>query len=549
MAKDVKFGDAARQKLLKGVNVLADAVKVTLGPKGRNVVLDKSFGAPTVTKDGVSVAKEIELEDKFENMGAQMVKEVASQTSDVAGDGTTTATVLAQSILNEGLKSVAAGMNPMDLKRGIDKAVVALVAEVGKLAKPCTNSKAIAQVGTISANSDEQVGQIIAEAMDKVGKEGVITVEDGSGLENELDVVEGMQFDRGYLSAYFINNQESMSADLEDPLILLVDKKISNIRDMLGLLEGVAKSGRPLLVIAEDVEGEALATLVVNNMRGIVKVVAVKAPGFGDRRKSMLEDIAILTGGTVISEEVGLSLEGATIDDLGSAKRVQISKENSTIIDGAGNGKAIKGRVSQIRAQIEETSSDYDREKLQERVAKLAGGVAVIKVGASTEMEMKEKKARVEDALHSTRAAVEEGVVPGGGVALVRALQKVEGLKGDNDDQNVGIGILLKAATAPLRQIVANAGEEASVILDKVKAGKGNYGFNAATGGYGDMIAMGILDPAKVTRTAIQAAGSVAGLMITTECMVTELPAEGGGAPMGGGMPDMGGMGGMPGMM
>ena len=548
MAKDVIFGDAARQKLLKGVNVLADAVKVTLGPKGRNVVLDKSFGAPTVTKDGVSVAKEIELEDKFENMGAQMVKEVASQTSDVAGDGTTTATVLAQSILNEGLKSVAAGMNPMDLKRGIDKAVVALVAEVGKLAKPCTNSKAIAQVGTISANSDEQVGQIIAEAMDKVGKEGVITVEDGSGLENELDVVEGMQFDRGYLSAYFINNQESMSADLEDPLILLVDKKISNIRDMLGLLEGVAKSGRPLLVIAEDVEGEALATLVVNNMRGIVKVVAVKAPGFGDRRKSMLEDIAILTGGTVISEEVGLSLEGATIDDLGSAKRVQISKENSTIIDGAGNGKAIKGRVSQIRAQIEETSSDYDREKLQERVAKLAGGVAVIKVGASTEMEMKEKKARVEDALHSTRAAVEEGVVPGGGVALVRALQKVEGLKGDNDDQNVGIGILLKAATAPLRQIVANAGEEASVILDKVKAGKGNYGFNAATGGYGDMIAMGILDPAKVTRTAIQAAGSVAGLMITTECMVTELPAEG-GAPMGGGMPDMGGMGGMPGMM
>jgi chaperonin GroEL len=548
MAKDVKFGDAARQKLLMGVNVLADAVKVTLGPKGRNVVLDKSFGAPTVTKDGVSVAKEIELEDKFENMGAQMVKEVASQTSDVAGDGTTTATVLAQSILNEGLKSVAAGMNPMDLKRGIDKAVVALVKEVGKLAKPCTNSKAIAQVGTISANSDEQVGQIIAEAMDKVGKEGVITVEDGSGLENELDVVEGMQFDRGYLSAYFINNQESMSADLEDPLILLVDKKISNIRDMLGLLEGVAKSGRPLLVIAEDVEGEALATLVVNNMRGIVKVVAVKAPGFGDRRKSMLEDIAILTGGTVISEEVGLSLEGATIDDLGSAKRVQISKENSTIIDGAGNGKAIKGRVSQIRAQIEETSSDYDREKLQERVAKLAGGVAVIKVGASTEMEMKEKKARVEDALHSTRAAVEEGVVPGGGVALVRALKNVESLKGDNDDQNVGIGLLLKAATSPLRQIVSNAGEEASVILDKVKAGKGNYGFNAATGEYGDMIAMGILDPAKVTRTAIQAAGSVAGLMITTECMVTEMATEG-GAPMGGGMPDMGGMGGMPGMM
>ena len=549
MAKDVIFGDAARQKLLKGVNVLADAVKVTLGPKGRNVVLDKSFGAPTVTKDGVSVAKEIELEDKFENMGAQMVKEVASQTSDVAGDGTTTATVLAQSILNEGLKSVAAGMNPMDLKRGVDKAVIALVAEVSKLAKPCTNTKAIAQVGTISANSDTQVGQIIAEAMEKVGKEGVITVEDGSGLENELDVVEGMQFDRGYLSAYFINNQESMSADLENPLILLVDKKISNIRDMLGLLEGVAKSGRPLLVIAEDVEGEALATLVVNNMRGIVKVVAVKAPGFGDRRKSMLEDIAILTGGTVISEEVGLSLEGATIDDLGSAKRVQISKENSTIIDGAGSGKAIKGRVSQIRAQIEETSSDYDREKLQERVAKLAGGVAVIKVGASTEMEMKEKKARVEDALHSTRAAVEEGVVPGGGVALIRALMKIENLKGDNDDQNVGIGIMLKAATTPLRQIVANAGEEASVILDKVKSGKGNYGFNAATGEYGDMIAMGILDPAKVTRTAIQAAGSVAGLMITTECMVTEKPQESGSAPMGGGMPDMGGMGGMPGMM
>ncbi len=546
MAKDVLFGDAARQKLLQGVNVLADAVKVTLGPKGRNVVLDKSFGAPTVTKDGVSVAKEIELEDKFENMGAQMVKEVASQTSDVAGDGTTTATVLAQSILNEGLKSVAAGMNPMDLKRGIDKAVVALVAEVGKLATPCTDSKAIAQVGTISANSDEQVGAIIAEAMDKVGKEGVITVEDGSGLENELDVVEGMQFDRGYLSAYFINNQDSMSVDLESPLILLVDKKVSNIRDMLGLLEGVAKAGRPLLVIAEDVEGEALATLVVNNMRGIVKVAAVKAPGFGDRRKAMLEDIATLTGGTVISEEVGLSLEGATIDDLGSAKRVQISKENTTIIDGAGEGAKIEGRVNQIRAQIEETSSDYDREKLQERVAKLAGGVAVIKVGASTEIEMKEKKARVEDALHSTRAAVEEGVVPGGGVALVRALQKVEGLKGDNEDQNVGIGILLKAVTAPLRQIVSNAGEEGSVVLDKVSAGKGNFGFNAATGEYGDMLEMGILDPAKVTRTAIQAAGSVAGLMITTEAMVTERPQEGGG---GGGMPDMGGMGGMPGMM
>ena len=547
MAKDIKFGDSARQKLLAGVNILADAVKVTLGPKGRNVILDKSFGAPTVTKDGVSVAKEIELEDKFENMGAQMVKEVASQTSDVAGDGTTTATVLAQSILNEGLKSVAAGMNPMDLKRGVDKAVIALVAEVGKLSTPCTDSKAIGQVGTISANSDEQVGEIIAEAMDKVGKEGVITVEDGSGLENELDVVEGMQFDRGYLSAYFINNQDSMSADLENPLILLVDKKISNIRDMLPLLEGVAKAGRPLLVIAEDVEGEALATLVVNNMRGIVKVSAVKAPGFGDRRKAMLEDIATLTGGTVISEEVGLNLEGATIEDLGSAKRVQISKENTTIIDGAGDGKTIEGRVNQIRAQIEETSSDYDREKLQERVAKLAGGVAVIKVGAGTEIEMKEKKARVEDALYSTRAAVEEGVVPGGGVALVRALQSVEGLVGDNEDQNVGIALLLRAVTTPLRQIVAKAGEEASVVLDKIRAGEGNFGFNAATGEYGDMIEMGILDPAKVTRTALQAAGSVAGLMITTEAMVTELADEG-GAP-GGGMPDMGGMGGMPGMM
>ena len=542
MAKDVKFGDSARQKLISGVNVLADAVKVTLGPKGRNVILDKSFGAPTVTKDGVSVAKEIELEDRFDNMGAQMVKEVASQTSDVAGDGTTTATVLAQSILNEGLKSVAAGMNPMDLKRGIDKAVAALVTEVGKLSTPCTDSKAIAQVGTISANSDEQVGEIIAEAMDKVGKEGVITVEDGSGLENELDVVEGMQFDRGYLSPYFINNQENMSVDLENPLILLVDKKISNIRDMLGLLEGVAKAGRPLLVIAEDVEGEALATLVVNNMRGIVKVAGVKAPGFGDRRKAMLEDIAILTGGTVISEEVGLNLEGATIEDLGSAKRVQISKENTTIIDGAGDAAGIASRVSQIRAQIEETSSDYDREKLQERVAKLACGVAVIKVGAWTEMEMKEKKARVEDALHSTRAAVEEGVVPGGGVALVRALQAVTGLSGDNEDQSVGINLLLKAVTAPLRQIVANAGEESSVVLDKVAGGSGNYGFNAASGEYGDMIDMGILDPAKVTRAAIQAAGSIAGLMLTTEAMVTELPEEKSAAPA---MPDMGGMGGM----
>ncbi|MFL2846633.1 MAG: chaperonin GroEL [Pseudohongiellaceae bacterium] len=547
MAKDVKFGDTARQKLLTGVNTLADAVKVTLGPKGRNVVLDKSFGAPTVTKDGVSVAKEIELEDKFENMGAQMVKEVASQTSDVAGDGTTTATVLAQSILNEGLKSVAAGMNPMDLKRGVDKAVSALVSEVSDLSSPCEDSKAIAQVGTISANSDEAVGEIIAEAMEKVGKEGVITVEDGSGLENELDVVEGMQFDRGYLSAYFINNQDSMSADLENPFILLFDKKISNIRDLLPLLESVAKAGRPLLVIAEDVEGEALATLVVNNMRGIVKVAAVKAPGFGDRRKAMLEDIGILTGGTVISEEVGLNLEGTTVEDLGSAKRVQISKENTTIIDGAGDAKNIEGRVGQIRAQIEETSSDYDREKLQERVAKLAGGVAVIKVGAGTEIEMKEKKARVEDALHSTRAAVEEGVVPGGGVALVRALQKVEGLTGDNEDQNVGIALLLKAVSTPLRQIVANAGEESSVVLDKIKQGDGNFGFNAASGEYGDMIEMGILDPAKVTRTALQAAGSIAGLMITTEAMVSELPEEAPAAAPA--MPDMGGMGGMGGMM
>ncbi len=544
MAKEVKFGDTARQSLLAGVNVLADAVKVTLGPKGRNVVLDKSFGAPTVTKDGVSVAKEIELADKFENMGAQMVKEVASQTSDVAGDGTTTATVLAQSILNEGLKSVAAGMNPMDLKRGIDKAVAAIVDELGSLSQPCEDSTAIAQVGTISANADEQVGQIIAEAMEKVGKEGVITVEDGSGLENELDVVEGMQFDRGYLSAYFINDQDSMSADLENPLILLVDKKISNIRDMLGLLEGVAKQGRSLLVIAEDVEGEALATLVVNNMRGIVKVAAVKAPGFGDRRKAMLEDIAILTGGTVISEEVGLSLEGASVDNLGSAKRVQVSKENTTIIDGAGEPANISGRVAQIRQQIEETSSDYDREKLQERVAKLSGGVAVIKVGAGTEIEMKEKKARVEDALHSTRAAVEEGVVAGGGVALVRALQKVEGLEGANEDQNVGIALLLKAVSTPLRQIVENAGEEGSVILDKVKAAEGNEGFNAATGEFGNMIEMGILDPTKVTRTALQAAGSIAGLMITTEAMVSEIPEPKSAAPAGG-APDMGGMGGM----
>jgi len=544
MAKDVKFGDDARQKMLKGVNLLADAVKVTLGPKGRNVVLDKSFGAPTVTKDGVSVAKEIELKDKFENMGAQMVKEVASQTSDVAGDGTTTATVLAQAILNEGLKSVAAGMNPMDLKRGIDKGVAAVVEELGNMSTPCTESKAIAQVGSISANSDTSVGDIIAEAMEKVGKEGVITVEDGSGLENELDVVEGMQFDRGYLSAYFINNQDTMMVDLENPLILLVEKKVSNIRDMINLLEGVAKAGRPLLVVAEDVEGEALATLVVNNMRGVMKVAAVKAPGFGDRRKAMLEDIATLTGGTVISEEVGLSLEGATIEDLGSAKRVQITKDNTTIIDGAGDSEKIEGRVKSIRQQIEETSSDYDREKLQERVAKLAGGVAVIKVGAGTEIEMKEKKARVEDALHSTRAAVEEGVVPGGGVALVRALQSIEKLTGDNEDQNVGLMILQRALTAPLRQISDNAGEDGSVILDKVRQGKGNEGFNAGTGGFGDMIEMGIIDPAKVTRSALQAAGSVAGLMITTEAMVSEIPEEK-PAPM----PDMGGMGGMGGMM
>jgi len=545
-AKDVKFGDSARQRMLAGVNILADAVKVTLGPKGRNVVLDKSFGSPTVTKDGVSVAKEIELKDKFENMGAQMVKEVASQTSDVAGDGTTTATVLAQSILNEGLKSVAAGMNPMDLKRGIDKAVVVAVKEIEALAQPCSDSKTIAQVGSVSANSDTHVGEIIADAMDKVGKEGVITVEEGSGLENELDVVEGMQFDRGYLSPYFINNQDNMSAELEEPYILLFDKKISNIRDMLPILEAVAKSGKPLMVIAEDVEGEALATLVVNNMRGIVKVAAAKAPGFGDRRKEMLQDIAILTGGTVISEEVGLSLEGATLDDLGQAKRLSMTKENTTIVDGAGNSDDIEARVNQIRTQIEDTSSDYDREKLQERVAKLAGGVAVIKVGAATEVEMKEKKARVEDALHSTRAAVEEGIVPGGGVALIRALQAVEGLEGDNEDQNVGINLLRKAMETPMRQIVTNAGAEASVVVDKVKQSKGNEGYNAATGEYGDMFKYGLPDPAKVTRTALQAAASVAGLMITTECMVTEVEDDSPAAPA---MPDMGGMGGMGGMM
>ena len=546
MAKDVKFSDSARQLMLDGVNVLADAVKVTLGPKGRNVVLDKSFGAPTVTKDGVSVAKEVELQDKFENMGAQMVKEVASQTSDAAGDGTTTATVLAQAIVNEGLKSVAAGFNPMDLKRGIDKAVTKAVESIQSMSEPCADSTAIAQVGTISANSDGEVGDIIAEAMEKVGKEGVITVEEASGIENELEVVEGMQFDRGYLSPYFINNQDKMITELEDPMILLHDKKISNIRELLPLLEAVAKAGKSLLIIAEDVEGEALATLVVNNMRGVVKVSACKAPGFGDRRKAMLEDIAILTGGTVISEEVGLNLEGATIESLGTAKKVVLSKENTTVIDGAGSQDNISGRVNQIRAQIEETSSDYDREKLQERVAKLAGGVAVIKVGAGSEIEMKEKKARVEDALHSTRAAVEEGVVPGGGVALIRALQSSEGLKGDNEDQNIGISIALKAMEAPIRQIVLNAGEEASVVVDKIKSEKGNHGFNAATSEYGDMIKMGILDPAKVTRTALQAAGSVAGLMITTEAMVSDIPEENAGGGMPGGMPpEMGGMDGM----
>ena len=543
-AKDVKFGDDARGRMLKGVNILADAVRVTLGPKGRNVVLDKSFGAPTVTKDGVSVAKEIELKDKFENMGAQMVKEVASKTSDEAGDGTTTATVLAQCILAEGLKSVAAGMNPMDLKRGIDKAVSAAVKAIGKMSQPCETSKEVAQVGSISANSDTAVGEIIAEAMDKVGREGVITVEEGSGLENELDVVEGMQFDRGYLSPYFINNQESMSAELEDPYVLLCDKKISNIRDMLPLLENVAKSGKSLMVIAEDIEGEALATLVVNNMRGIVKVAAAKAPGFGDRRKAMLQDIAILTGGTVISEEVGLTLEGASLDDLGTAKRVSSTKENTTIVDGAGAKADIEGRIKQIRQEIEDTSSDYDREKLQERLAKLAGGVAVIKVGAPTEVEMKEKKARVEDALHSTRAAVEEGIVAGGGVALVRAVGAVSKVKGDNEDQNVGIAIAARAMNAPLSQIAANAGVEGAVVLDKAQGLEGNQGYNAATGEYGDMLAMGILDPAKVVRSALQAAASVAGLMITTEAMVSEKPEDPPPAPAGGGggMPDMGGM-------
>ena len=540
-AKDVKFGDDARQRMFRGVNILANAVKVTLGPKGRNVVLDKSFGAPTVTKDGVSVAKEIELKDKFENMGAQMVKEVASHTSDDAGDGTTTATVLAQAIMREGLKAVAAGMNPMDLKRGIDKAVTTVVDELKKLSKPSADNKSIAQVGTISANGDESIGKIISEAMQKVGKEGVITVEEGSGLDNELEVVEGMQFDRGYLSPYFINNQQGMSAELENPVILLHDKKISNIREMLPILEAVAKSGKQLLLVAEDVEGEALATLVVNTIRGIVKVVAVKAPGFGDRRKAMLEDIAILTGGTVIAEEVGLSLEKASLNDLGSAKKVIVDKENTTIIDGGGQKKNIEARIKAIKAQIEETTSDYDKEKLQERMAKLAGGVAVVKVGAATEVEMKEKKARVEDALHATRAAVEEGVVPGGGVAFVRAHKTVTKLKGSNDDQTAGIAILARAIEEPLRQIVANAGEAPDVILDKVASGSGNYGFDAATGEYGDMVELGILDPTKVARTALQNAASVAGLLITTEAMVAELPKEEKPAMPagGGGMGDM----------
>jgi chaperonin GroEL len=543
-AKEVRFSDDARARMLKGVNILANAVKATLGPKGRNAVLEKSFGAPTVTKDGVSVAKEIELKDKFENMGAQMVKEVASNTSDEAGDGTTTATVLAQAIVREGLKAVAAGANPMDLKRGIDQAVTAAVEELKKLSKPCKDQKAIAQVGTISANSDESIGKTIADAMEKVGKEGVITVEEGSGLQNELDVVEGMQFDRGYLSPYFINNQQNQTAELDNPYILLYEKKISNVREMLPLLEGIAKAGRPLLIVAEDVEGEALATLVVNTIRGIVKVAAVKAPGFGDRRKAMLQDIAVLTGGTVISDEVGLSLEKATLNDLGEAKKLVVEKENSTIIDGKGKNADIKARVEQIRRQIEEATSDYDKEKLQERVAKLSGGVAVIKVGAATEIEMKEKKARVEDALHATRAAVEEGVVPGGGVALIRAQKAVEKLEGKNEDQAFGIRILSRSIEEPLRQIVTNAGEDAAVVLAKVKEGKGTFGYNAATGDYGDMLELGILDPTKVTRLALQNAASVAGLLLTTEVMIAEAPKDeadhGHGAPGG-----MGGMGGM----
>ena len=547
-AKEIKFGDDARQRILKGVNILSNAVRITLGPKGRNVVLDKSFGAPTVTKDGVSVAKEIEVKDKFENMGVQMLKEVASKTSDIAGDGTTTATVLAQSIVTEGLKSVAAGMNPMDLKRGIDKAVIAVVKELEKNSKPCDDEKSIAQVGTISANDDSAIGDIIAEAMNKVGKEGVITVEEGSGLENELEVVEGMQFDRGYLSPYFINNQQSMSVELEEPYVMLHDKKISNIRDLLPLLEAVAKSGRPLLIVAEDVEGEALATLVVNTIRGIVKVAAVKAPGFGDRRKAMLEDVATLTGGTVISEEVGLTLEKVGLDDLGSAKRIVITKDDTTVIDGAGKASDIESRINQVRKQIEDSTSDYDTEKLQERVAKLAGGVAIIKVGAATEIEMKEKKARVEDALHSTRAAVEEGVVPGGGVALLRALKALDGMKGDNDDQNIGINIIRRAMQEPLRQIVMNAGGEPSVVVNEVLKRKDNEGYNAATDEYGDMIKMGILDPTKVTRSALQNAASIAGLLITTEAMVAEAPKD--DAPATPDMGDMGGgMGGMGGMM
>ncbi len=541
-SKDVRFGDGVRNRMMAGVNVLANAVKVTLGPKGRNVVLERSFGAPTITKDGVSVAKEIELKDKFENMGAQMVKEVASKTSDVAGDGTTTATVLAQSIVQEGMKYVAAGMNPMDLKRGIDRAVLAVVEELKKISKPCTTSKEISQVGAISANADEAIGKTIAEAMDKVGKEGVITVEDGKGLENELDLVEGMQFDRGYISPYFINNPDKQVSLLEDPYILLHDKKISNIRDLLPLLEQVAKSGKQLLIIAEDVDGEALATLVVNNIRGILKTTAVKAPGFGDRRKAMLEDIAILTGGTVIAEELGLKLENATLKDLGRAKKVEVAKEDTTIIDGAGEKSAIESRVKNIRVQIDEATSDYDKEKLQERVAKLAGGVAVIKVGAATETEMKEKKARVEDALHATRAAVEEGIVAGGGVAYLRARANLKNLKGDNPDQEAGIKIVLRALEEPMRQIVQNAGDEPSVVVNKVVEGKGNFGFNAATGEYGDLVAMGVVDPTKVARFALQNAASVASLMLTTEAMVAESPKD--EKPMGGG----GGMGGMGGM-
>jgi chaperonin GroEL len=545
-AKDVRFGDDVRQKMVTGVNILANAVRVTLGPKGRNVVLERSYGSPTITKDGVSVAKEIELKDKFENMGAQLVKEVASKTNDIAGDGTTTATVLAQAIIREGMKSVAAGMNPMDLKRGIDKAVEAAVADLKSQSKPCTTSKEIAQVGSISANSDSSVGQIIADAMDKVGKEGVITVEDGSGLQNELDVVEGMQFDRGYLSPYFINNQERQIALMDNPFVLLYDKKISNIRDLLPALEQVAKAGRPLLIIAEDIDGEALATLVVNNIRGILKTCAVKAPGFGDRRKAMLEDIAILTGGTVIAEELGLKLENIKLEDLGQAKRIEVGKENTIIIDGAGNEDNIKARIDQVKKQAEDATSDYDREKLQERVAKLAGGVAVIKVGATTEIEMKEKKARVEDALHATRAAVEEGIVAGGGVALIRARDAIAKVKGDNHDQDAGVKIVLRAVEEPLRQIVQNAGCEPSVVVNNVAAGKGNFGYNAANETYGDMVEMGVLDPTKVTRSALQNAASVAGLMLTTDCMIAELPKEDAPA-MGGG--DMGGMGGMGGMM